>query len=124
VAVVTDMNSGGVSRVVKAGALLTVAALLGALGVYWEITPSHDGSPQDIVADAVQLVAIVLAAVGAVRLAAIESRPLSTRVVVMGLALGLVPYVLLIDVPGYVFNAGFLLATLSSAIAIWRIPSK
>jgi hypothetical protein len=105
------------SKVVTAGVLLVFAAFLGSLGLYWEIGPVRDG-PQDVVADIVQLIAIMLGAVGALMLTGIESRPISKRVAVTGLAFSLMPYVLLLGVPGYVFNAAFLLAALSSAIAI------
>jgi hypothetical protein len=111
------------SRLVKAYGLLVFAAFLGSVGLYWEIGPVRDG-PQEVVAGALQLIAIVLGAVGAVMLTGIESKPLSTRVGLVSLALGLLPYVLVFGVPGYVFNAGFLLAALSSAVAIWRFPSR
>jgi hypothetical protein len=118
-----DISLGAMSKVVTAGVLLVFAALLGSLGLYWEIGPVRDG-PQDVVADVVQLIAIILGAVSAVRLSGIESRPLSKRVAVAGLAFGLMPYVLLLGVPGYVFNAAFLLVALSSAMAIWRFPGR
>jgi hypothetical protein len=70
------------------------------------------------------LVAIVLAWWGSAKWAAVERRPLTTKIGLMSLALGLMPYSLLLGVPGYVFNLGFLLAAVNSARAARRLVNR
>jgi hypothetical protein len=66
----------------------------------------------------VGLGAIFFGGFGGFMLLGIESKPLSTRVALIGLALGLIPYFLLFGRPGYALNAVFLVAALSSGLAI------
>jgi hypothetical protein len=115
---------GSVSKLVKGSILLMFAALLGALAWYGEVAPHRDGSPQYIVSFAISPVAIIFAWWGCSKLADIDSRRLSTRVVALSLPWGVMPYVLLLGSPGYVFNLGFLLAAMSSGLAILRFPSS
>jgi hypothetical protein len=117
---------GSMSRLIRAGVLLTAATLLGAWALYWEVTPvTRDGEAvKYMVTPVMFLVAIVLAWWGSAKLAAVERRQLTTKMVFMSLALGLVPYSLLLGVPGYVFNLGFLLAAVNSALAARRFANE
>jgi hypothetical protein len=92
--------------------------------LYSEVAPYRDGSPQYIFSFAISPVALILAWWSRSKLWDIDSRPLSTRVVAISLAMGVLPYVLLFGSPGYVFNAGFLLAALSSCLAVLRFPAS
>jgi hypothetical protein len=64
------------------------------------------------------MAAIFFGGFGAFMLLGIESRQLSTRVALIGLAPGLIPYFLLVGRPGYALNAAFLVAALSSGLAV------
>jgi O-antigen/teichoic acid export membrane protein len=55
---------------------------------------------------------------GGFMLLGIDSKQLSTRVALVSLALGLVPYILLFGRAGYALNAVFLVAALSSGLAM------
>jgi hypothetical protein len=85
-------------------------------------TPSRDG-PQELAGSVLELIAICLAGAAAVMLMAMQSRQLTKKVVVAGIVLAVVPYPLLLGSPGYVFNAVFLVAAVSSAVALWRYPN-
>jgi hypothetical protein len=102
----------GESRVPKAlkpCLFLVTAMVLGALALHWEITPvQRDGeSVVYAVTPVMGLAAITTAWWSASKLASVESKPLSTTIGLIGLVFGLVPYVLLLGVAGFVFNGGF-----------------
>lgn len=62
--------------------------------------------------------AIFFGGFGSLMLLAIESKPLSTKVATTSLVFSLIPFALLVGISGLAVNAAFLVAALSSALAI------
>jgi hypothetical protein len=110
---------GGAPELGVAIVLLAIATGLCGCGLSVSQGDSPDGGPGRYFA----FIALMAGAVffgwhGASMLLGIDSRRLSARVGVMSLALGLIPYFLLFGRPVYALNAVFLVAALSSGLAI------
>jgi hypothetical protein len=107
---------GGTPELVTGGILLAIAAALGSFGLYAAQAGGEGGA--GIAASVLAIGAFFFGGFGRFMLLGIDSKRLSTRVALLGLALGLIPYFLLFGRPGYALNAVFLVAALSSGLAI------
>jgi uncharacterized membrane protein len=98
--------------------LLAIAAVLGSFALFFGQAEGGEGGA-GIAASVLWLGAIFFGGFGGFMLLGIDSKQLSIKVGTAGLALGLVPYFLFLGRPGYSLNAIFLVAALSSGLAIW-----
>jgi hypothetical protein len=107
---------GGAPELVTGSILLAIAAALLSFALFATDAGGEGGAW--IASRMLGLGAIFFGGFGGFMLLGIDSRRLSARVGVMSLALGLIPYFLLFGRPVYALNAVFLVAALSSGLAI------
>jgi hypothetical protein len=107
---------GGTPELVTGSVLLAIAAALLSFALYANQAGGEGGA--GIGARLLALGAFFFGGVGGFMLLGIDSKQLSTRVALVGLALGLIPYFLLFGSPGHALNAAFLIAALASGLAI------
>ena len=108
--------------------LYTIATGLGVFALFaWMRTNGEggDGSAGPYVASLLTAAgALFFAYHGSLSLLAIDSRPLGRRTLIAGLLLGLLPYALLLGLPGFAVNAAFLLVAGCSGLGLWLRRSR
>jgi hypothetical protein len=107
---------GGAPELVTGGILLAIGAALLSFALY-AIEAGGEGGV-GIAASVLGTGALFFGGFGGFMLLGIDSKQLSMKIGLIGLALGLIPYFLLIGRPGYALNAAFLVAALSSGLAM------
>jgi hypothetical protein len=108
---------GGAPELVAGSVLLAIAAALGLFALFLGQAEGGEGGA-GIGALFLGAGSLFFGAFGGFMLLGIDSKQLSIKVGTVGLALSLVPYFLFLGRPGYALNAIFLVAALSSGLAI------